>query len=170
MAVALDANSVSTHLICPMPEIGLDRHYYDRVAKEAEERGDFYTHEAAKVGMYISMALDRKMPWREKLRYFQHAIKRHTTPKSEVPSDGEQAFFGELALLIKTHCGAEALRLAMREDDLYATRLGLGQTPEEIEDDAEPFFEGLIGHDEHCPPHFLEDDWHTLRMIREQWI
>ena len=39
---------------------------------------------------------------------------------------------------------AEALRIASREDDLYAARISMGQTREKIEDEAEDFFAKLV--------------------------
>ena len=59
--------------------------------------------------------------------------------------------------------------MASSEDDLYAARLAMGQAREKIEDDAESFFDSLIPRDG-CPEWFNEDDYETLKLIRNQWI
>ena len=42
--------------------------------------------------------------------------------------------------VVRQHAGTEALRIASREDDLYAVRLNMGQSRDKIEEDAEAFF------------------------------
>ncbi|MFT3785156.1 MAG: hypothetical protein QM770_03200 [Tepidisphaeraceae bacterium] len=153
----------------PMPKIGLTDRDYSHMAREAERSRNIHGKEAAKVGMYITSALDTQLPWEQKLRYFEHALKRHCVPP-HLPDEDTWLFYRELATLVKTHCGHEALRLASREDDFYAARLGMGQSREKIEDEAEAFFTKLIGNSITCPDYLLEEDWHTLLMIRDQWI
>src|SRR5438093_6057619 len=64
----------------PLPQIGHPESYYARLAKQSEREGDIHAHEAAKVGQYITLALDPSIDWDAKRRYFRHAIKRHCAP------------------------------------------------------------------------------------------
>jgi hypothetical protein len=157
------------HALPPLPEIGHPEMYYARRVHLADKMGDTHTHEAHKVGQYVTLALDPALTWDQKLRYFQHALKRHCAPPP-LPDEDVWVFYSSLANLVKEHCGAEALRLASEEDDLYDRRLKLGSTHETIEDEAERFFSKLTGFDDHCPPHFNEEDWAQLKVIRDQWI
>ena len=71
----------------------------------------------------------------------------------------------------RQYAGQEALRLASAEDDLYAARVSMGQSREVIEDEAEVFFQRLLGNNaEICPEWFSEIDWAQLKLIRDQWI
>jgi hypothetical protein len=152
-----------------IPPVGLDPHVYDKMARDAEKVGDHHAHEAAKVCMYITLGMDPHLSWSEKLRYFKHALNRHCNPPT-IPTQSELDFYGELAVLVRKHCGNEALKRASKEDDFYAARLAMGQTREQIEDDAEVFFEPLLGHATTCPIYYTEEDWQTLKMIRDQWV
>lgn len=153
----------------PMPKIGLSDHDYSHAAKDAERRNDPHAKEAAKVGMYITSALRPDLPWEEKLRYFEHALHRHCNPPP-YPDEETWLFYKELAALVKRYAGQESLRLASREDDFYAARLSMGQSREKIEDEAEAFFGRLIGNGIDCPDFLTEDDFHMVKMIRDQWI
>ena len=75
-----------------------------------------------KVGQYITPALDYRLRWSKKLRYFEHALRRHCNPP-QLASDEVWMFYRNLAHLVREHCGKEALRLASEEDDRYAERL-----------------------------------------------
>ncbi len=152
-----------------IPPVGLDPHIYDKLAREAEKCGDHHAHEAAKVCMYITLGMDPHLSWLEKLRYFKHALNRHCNPPT-IPTQPELDFYAELAVLVRKHCGNEVLKLASKEDDFYAARLAMGQTREQIGDDAEVFFEPLLGHATTCPVYYTEEDWQTLKMIRDQWV
>jgi hypothetical protein len=152
-----------------LPTIGLDEHTYAHAARDAERDGDRHAKEAAKVGLYVTAAMDPHKPWQEKLRNFTHALNRHCHPPP-LPDDRVWGFYGDLAHLVKEYCGAEALRLASKEDDFYAARLAMGQPRDAIENEAELFFDQLIGRGDHCPPYMLEDAYETIRMIRDQWI
>lgn len=152
-----------------LPRIGLDESRYAHDARKAEREGDHDAHEAAKVGMYVTLALDPHIGWDQKIRYFKHALRTHCNPPP-VPDEATWSFYRELALLVKRYAGQEALRLASREDDFYAARLAMGQTREQIEDDAETFFMKLLGASDHCPDYFLEEDWEQLKLIRDQWV
>jgi len=151
----------------PMPEIGHPESYYAKLVKKADQSGSQHAHEAAKIGQYITLALDPNLTWEEKLRYFQHAMKRHCQPPP-FPDDDVWMFYRELSELVRQYAGQEALRIASNEDDLYAARISMGQEREKIEDEAEEFFARLLP--DHKPDWFNEQDWEQLRLIRDQWI
>jgi hypothetical protein len=152
-----------------MPEIGRPESFYAKRVHHADKAGDHHLHEAYKVGQYVTLALDKALSWEQKLRYFQHALKRHCQPPP-IPDEEVWMFYRKLAGLVKEHCGAEALRMAIEEDENYAMRINLGATREHIEDEAEQFFIKLLGHADHCPDHFNEGDWVQLKLLRDQWI
>jgi hypothetical protein len=151
-----------------MPPIGRPESYYAKLAHAAEQNGDAHAHEAAKVGQYVTLAMDAGLPWEEKLKYLKHAIKRHCQAPSFADED-VWMFYQQMADHVRQHAGAEALRIASREDDLYAARLSMGQERQQIEEDAETFFSKLIV-SEDKPDWFNEVDWVQLKLIRDQWI
>jgi len=157
------------HVFPSMPPIGQSEAFYAKLAKQADADGSIYAHEAAKVGQYISLALDPHLDWPAKLRYFQHALKRHCVPPP-VPDEPVWVFYRDLADLVRQYAGYEALRLSSLEDDLFATRLALGADRCAVESDAENFFGQLIGSGEKRPDWVSEDDWAQLKLIRDQWI
>lgn len=159
--------SPSTHNFPPMPDIGRPESWYAKRVHEADRLGDTYAHEAYKVGQYITLALDPHLSWEQKLRYFRHALKRHCQPPP-LPDEEVWAFYRNLAALVREFAGREALRIASTEDDMYAARDSMGQSLEQIEDDAEVFFARLIP--DHCPDWFDEEDYEQLKLIRDQWI
>jgi hypothetical protein len=152
-----------------MPPIGLRESQYMLRVQQADNEGDRLAHEANKVGQYITLALQPRRRWSEKLRFFKHALDRHCTPP-DVATEAMRVFYQDLVSLIRDHCGAEALRLASREDDIYVRRVARGDSRELIADEAALFFVGLIGHDAHCPSHFHPDDWEALQVFRNQWV
>lgn len=161
---------VTSHIeLPPMPPIGLPEPHYARLVHKADKAGDVHGHEAYKVAQYITLALDPKLKWPQKLHFFEHALQRHCNPPN-LPEEPVWLFYKSLMSLVRDHCGQEALRLANREDDIYVRRLQMGCSRERIEDDAEKFFEELLGHYDHCPEHFHEEDWHALQVFRNQWI
>ena len=151
----------------PLPEIGHPESYYAKLVHRADAVGNKHAHEAYKVGQYITLAIDPHLTWEEKLKYFQHALKRHCVPPP-LPDDDVWVFYRGLADLVRQHAGQEALRMASTEDDLYAARLAMGQTREHIEDEAEEFFGRLVPPE--CPPWLNEEDYNQLKLIRDQWI
>jgi len=159
-----------SHSLPPMPEIGQPESHYANLVRRADKAGNVYLHEAAKVGQYITLALDPKLDWPAKLRYFQHALKRHCVPPP-LPDEDVWVFYRSLADLVRQYAGQEALRLASSEDDVYATRMGLGADRMVIEAEAETFFGALLGATtSHRPDWFNEEDWVQLKLIRDQWI
>jgi hypothetical protein len=152
----------------PLPPIGRPESYYAKLAHDANSIGDTHAHEAAKIGQYVTLGMDASMAWADKLKYFRHAIKRHCNAPP-FPDEDVWLFYQSLADLVRQHAGAEALRIASREDDLYAARLSMGQERSKIEEDAEEFFGKLIPAEER-PEWFNDEDWVQLKLIRDQWI
>jgi hypothetical protein len=157
------------HVLPPLPPIGRPETFYAKLAMEADRAGSVHGHEAAKVGQYITLALEETLPWEEKLKYFRHVLRRHCQPPP-FPDEDVSAFYESLKNLARQYAGQEALRMASAQDDIYAARLSMGQEREEIEDEAEEFFRNLIGNGEHCPDWINEEDWNQLKLIRDQWI
>ena len=62
------------HVFPSMPPIGQSESFYANLAKQADAEGNMYAHEAAKVGQYITLALDPHLEWPAKQRYFEHAL------------------------------------------------------------------------------------------------
>jgi hypothetical protein len=152
-----------------MPEIGHPESYYARGVHAADKAGDVHTRESLKVGQYITLALDYRLRWAKKLRYFEHALRRHCNPP-QLASDEVWMFYRNLAHLVREQSGKEALRLASEEDDRYAERLRMGGTRDRIAADAKPFFLELMGAGDKCPDYFLEGDWEQLKILRNQWV
>ena len=117
----------------------------------------------------MTLALDARLRWPQKLRYFQHALRRHCNPPN-LAEEPVWLFYRELAHFVREHCGREALLLASAEDDRYAERLKAGRTPEQVAMDARPFFHQLLEDAVRCPEHFTDDDWMQLRILRDQWV
>jgi len=153
----------------PLPPIGRPESFYAKLAHQADSAGDVHGHEAAKVGQYVTLALDESLSWNEKLKYFRHALKRHCVPPP-CPDEEVMEFYGSLANLVRQYAGQEALKLASREDDLYAVRINMGQDRQAIEDEAEAFFARIMGAGDQRPEWFNESDWAQLKLIRDQWI
>lgn len=154
----------------PMPRIGLPEETYLHVANKAERNGDDLLFEAAKVGQYVSLAMRKQDgSWASKLKYFRHALKRHTQPP-EHADEMTKEWFKKLAGFVKSHIGAEALRQAGEADDRYEARQSMGQTADEIADDAEKFFEMICPMCETCPPIYNEEDWQQLKIFRDRWV
>lgn len=151
-----------------LPKIGMPDAFYSQAITQAEADNDVHAREALKVARYVSLALHPKLPWDAKLRYFQHAMHKHCASPSA--GDDMQGFYQQLAELVRQHCGAEALRLASQEDDMYAARAALSEDRSSIEEDAEVFFGMLLGTGDQCPEHFNQMDWTQLKMLRDQWI
>ena len=164
------AGPAGTHGLPKMPRVGLPESVYLKAASDAKARGDDLTHEAAKVGQYLSLALrDADAQWGEKLKYFRHALKRHSQPP-EHADDLTRQWFKQLARHVKAYAGAEAVRLAAEVDECYGARRGMGQTAEEVCDDAEEFFDRVCPHCDDCPPIYNEADWVRLKEYRDKWI
>ena len=102
------------HFFPPMPELGHSEQYYKLKAVDAEKAHSPHAREAAKVGQYVTLAMNPALTWAEKQKYFTHAIKRHCVPPP-YPDDEVWVFYQALADLVRSNAGAEALRLASVE-------------------------------------------------------
>ncbi|HWB53556.1 MAG TPA: hypothetical protein VG722_05165 [Tepidisphaeraceae bacterium] len=157
----------ATQTLPPLPPIGQPESFYVKAVHDADREGDVHKREAYKVGQYVTLATDPHLSWEEKLKYFCHALKRHCVPPP-LPEEAVWVFYRSLANLVKQYAGQEALRLASIEDDLYATRINMGQTRQQIENDAEAFFGHLVPAE--CPAWFNDEDYKQLKLLRDQWI
>jgi len=153
----------------PLPPIGQPESFYARQVQYADKVCDPHLHEAYKVGQYVTLAIDPNLKWESKLKYFDHALRRHCQPPP-LPDEDVWLFYRQLQDLVRLHCGEQALKLASKMDDEYARRMGKGEPRERIAEDAEPFFQRLMGLGWDKPNHFNDDDWHQLKLIRDQWV
>jgi hypothetical protein len=154
----------------PLPKIGLPEDHYAQMARLADQQGNMFAREAAKVAQYITLALDPNLDWLSKRRYFEHALRRHCVPQILLPSGEVQAFFKGLADAVRNYAGQEALRLASREDDQYVVMTRTGVPKHVITGKGQIFFSLLMGLESRKPDWFNEEDWSQLKIIRAQWI
>lgn len=154
--------------IPPLPELGHSEGYYVRGSQRAERNGNVLKVHSYKVGQYITLAMDSKLTWEEKLRYFRHTLNKHCVPP-RIPDDAVWGFYKDLQRVVRDAAGQEALRIASNEDDLYAALAQMGKHREEIEERADAFFKRLAPTDE-CPDWFHESDYVQLKLIRDQWV
>ena len=153
-----------------MPKIGLPEETYLHVANKAQRNGEDLIFEAAKVGQYVSLALrDTDRPWEDKVKLFRHALKRHCRPP-EHADEMTKEWFKRLSHFVRGLFGGEALRLAGEQDDRFDARKSMGQSIEDIADDAEKFFDAVCPHCDTCPPLYNEEEWRQLRIYRDRWI
>lgn len=150
-----------------LPDLGLSESHYTHAAHQASRAGNVHAHEAAKVGQYITLGINDKLTWEEKLKCFRHALKRHCQcpPMSDPPVE---QFYADLTAMVRRYAAEEAMKIASRLDDHFATMLKIGRPRSEITRDAEEYFLDMIPRE--CPEWFNEDDYNTLRIIRDQWI
>ena len=151
-----------------MPQIGHSEMYYANLAHRAQKAYDLTARDAYKVGHYVTLGEKKLLPWPEKLRYYRHALDHHclTPPYA---NEEMKAFYQNLMDLVRSYCGADALRLISAEDDTYAHRIQMGENADMIYDEAERFFQKFIETDE-CPFWFSPGDYDTMKLIRNQWI
>ena len=159
----------ATRPLPPIPEIGHSEGFYARKSHEAEKLGDDHAREANKVAQYITLALNGRLEWDQKLRYFEHALHRHC---SAPPLSNENIwmFYAKLAEMVRQYAGQEALKIASVEDDRYASMERMGVPRKKIEDEAEVFFARLLGNRNERPDYLNEEDWVQMKLIRDQWI
>jgi hypothetical protein len=152
-----------------MPPVGRPESYYARQVQLSDKSGDLHLHEASKVGQYLTLAIDPRLGWLKKLKYFDHALRRHCNPPP-LPDDEVWMFYQQLSNLVRFHCGEQALRLASAQDDEYARRLTTGESRNKLIGEARQFFYDLMTLGNEKPCHFTEDDWMQLKLIRDQWV
>lgn len=151
----------------PFPEIGLPESFYTHLAHQASHAGNMHAHEAAKVAQYITLGINDKLTWEEKIKCFRHALKRHCQCPP-MADQRVQQFYDELTRLVRRHAGEEALKIANRLDDHFATMLKIGRPRSEIVGDADEYFQDMIPRTG-CPEWFEEEDYQVLRILRDQW-
>jgi hypothetical protein len=152
-----------------LPDIGEDERYYADGVARADRDGDRVLREAFKVGQYVTLAIDPKADWPTKQKYFRHALRRHCVPPGYA-DEPMRAFFRDLADIVRTHAGQEALKICCEQDDLFAARQSMGQGVDDLVDDAEAFFDQIAPMGKDRPDWFAEDDWRQIKMIRDQWV
>jgi hypothetical protein len=152
-----------------MPPIGRPESHYARQVQLADKVGDLHLHEANKVGQYVTLALDPSLAWAKKLKYFDHALRRHCSPPP-LPDEDVWLFYRQLSNLVRAHAGEQALRLALVKDDEFARRVAAGHPKNPILTEARQFFYELMTLGNDRPNHFTEEDWMQLKLIRDQWI
>jgi hypothetical protein len=156
-------------LFPPMPPIGRAEPFYSNLVRQADAQGNVFGHEAAKVGQYINLGLDPNLDWPAKVRYFNHALKRHCVAQNSSIARLLD-FYEELTDLVRKHAGLEALRIASAEDDRYARRVNEGVHRAFIKAEAQIFFSKIIPADDKRPDWFFEEDWQHLKLLAKQWI
>ena len=152
-----------------VPPIGRPESFYARQCHVADKAGDVHAHEAYKVAQYVTLGVDPTLPWGKKMRYFDHALRRHCRPPP-LPHELVWVFYESLADLVRTHCGEQALFLASAMDDCYAERVRNGADRDHVCEEAERFFADLLPFGQDKPDHFNAADWEQLRLIRDQWV
>ena len=152
-----------------MPPVGRPESFYARQVHIADKANDIHAHEAYKVGQYVTLGVDPALPWRKKLRYFDHALRRHCHPPP-LPAEDVWLFYESLRDLVRSHSGEQALFLASAMDDAYHERCRCGALREAVCDEAERFFDDLLPRGPAKPDHFNAGDWEQLRLIRDQWV
>lgn len=152
----------------PIPQLGEEEKVYGKRAHSAEKAGDVFGASANKVAQYVTLGLDPALDWPAKLRYLEHALKKHAAPKP--PIDEEIfAFYQRLAEFVKQHTGAEALKLVFREDaELEARKQTKKEPIFKLRSDAAAFFRQFLPSGER-PDWFTDDDFAQLITLRNKW-
>lgn len=164
---AVTGDWIKAHPLPRLPDIGRHESYYAEMIRRADCAGDAIAHESWKVGQYVTMGLDPALSWQRKAKCFDHAYRHHCHPP-EVRDEHVPAFFASLANLLREHAGAEALRVASREDDRFALRLSGGEDRVAVRADARAYFDAMLPADD-CPDWLGEEDYDQFLLIRSQW-
>lgn len=153
----------------PLPVIGHPETWYIKHAKDAEAAGDSHARASFKVGQYVTIGLDHKRPWEERVAAFRHALKHYctATPDSE---ECIKSFYAKLGELVRRHASNEALKMARHKNDEFNIRLSNGAARDELVDEAETFFPSLLGHSHGCPEYYNPDTYTALRAIEDRWV
>lgn len=148
-----------------LPTLGEENTHYGKIAHKAEKQRDKYTRAAYKVAQYITLGREAE-DWPKKLKYFQYALEKHAVPRPPIDDD-VWAFYQKLQDWVRRECGAEALRLASKEDDFLAERLKTGEPRFKVVSDAAQFFPHLVPPE--CPDYFRPKDYEQLRLLQLHW-
>ena len=92
-----------------LPEIGHPESYYARLVHRADRDNSPHAREAAKVGQYVTLAIDPHLSWDQKLRYFKHTLRRHCQPP-KIASDPVWIFYQSLSDLVRRYAGQRGRR------------------------------------------------------------
>ena len=152
----------------PLPVIGHPPAFYDRHIKQAEASGDVHARASHKVGQYVTEGLDPNVPWEHKMKCFRHAMKHHCVAP-EGADEHLQAFYKKLGDLVRRHAGQEALHAAQRFSAEATRRVSAGESRAQVEDEADDFFIGLLGH-ERTPEWCSKEIAEQIGRIRQQWV
>ena len=96
------------HVFPPMPTIGMSETYYAKLCRKADAEGNIFAHETAKIGQYVTLALEPHLEWPAKVRFFEHALVATWIPPT-LPDEQVWVFYRQLADLVRRHAGAERL-------------------------------------------------------------
>ncbi|HEY2586297.1 MAG TPA: hypothetical protein VGI81_11090 [Tepidisphaeraceae bacterium] len=162
------AMAQNTRTFHPLPVIGHPEAWYTKHIEQADAAGDHLAHCAYKVGQYVTLALDPKRPWEEKVKYFRHCLKRHCTPAGEADPD-TLAFCDKLRALVLRYGSQEARKMARHEHDAYAMRLDFGVPKDTLAEEAEVFFPRILGHGA-CPDYLTQEAFQEICVMRDRWI
>jgi hypothetical protein len=162
------ATALRTGSFHPLPVIGHPPAFYQKHVEQAEKAGDMHAKASHKVGHYVTAGLDPAKPWSEKIHCFCHALKHYTT----APPDADShvlSFYQKLGDLVRRHAGVEGLHAARKFHEDAQKRLRAGTDRGALEDEAEQFFSGLLGH-ERCPNWCSREAFTQIAEIRDYWI
>lgn len=150
----------------PLPVVGHPDAFYVKQILAAESAGDVHAREAAKVGRYLTFAVDPGMSWEEKLRHFLHALKRHSiAPPGATPEVA--LFYQRLAELVRRHASQEAMRFVAHETEPQRLR-GQIDSPEALRDRAGELRHRLFGDAGECPRWMTSEAWERInRKLKE---
>ena len=152
----------------PIPKLGEEEKIYGKRAHAAEKAGDVYGASANKVAQYLTLGLDPALDWSGKLRYLEHALKKHAAPKPPI-DDEVFAFYRSLAELVKQHAGAEALKLVRQQDAQLQTRKDARKEPIfKLRSEAASFFRQFLPAGER-PDWFNDAAYAELIALWNKW-
>lgn len=158
----------TTHQFHPLPVIGHPETWYTKHIAQADAVGDHLAHCSFKVGQYVTLALEPKRSWEEKIKYFRHCLKHHCTPKPNAEPEAV-AFCEKLKALVLRYASQEARRSAHQEHDAYCMRMDLGVPRDTLADEAEVFFPNILGHGA-CPDYLTPEAFKEICALRDRWI
>jgi hypothetical protein len=152
----------------PLPVIGHAEAFYLKHIKDAEAAGDRHARASHKVGQHVTSALDPKMAWGDKLKRFVHCLERYCA----APPDADEtltAFYQKLADCIRRQAGQAAIQLARAKNESFERRIKAHESRDAIEEEAEQFFFGLMGHGGK-PEWCSREAWSQLTGWRDHWV
>jgi len=147
----------------PLPTVGHPDAFYVKQIEASTKAGDVHALESAKVGRYVTLAMDAAMPWEEKLRHFLHALKRHCAAPADASTDVE-TFYRRLSDLVRRHASQEAVRFIAHETESQRLR---GQTsdPAALQPQVAELKKRLCG-DAQGPPEWMNAEaWERINRL-----